>query len=153
MLLLLLHAFPNALPDGLECFEVSQRLGKSIVEFRQDFFLYGFNSDPVGECLAGEALILRVLGIGNLKSALLTRVGAAQVLGELGKGIGAADFDHHVVHLRALAAAFFRSAGKADLREVPLRQGTTLYRVKSGMLLAQPCELSLYFFVAHAYFG
>ena len=98
--------------------------------------------DFVGQGLAGETLVGEVVGVLHVELLVVAGLGAAQILGELGDRVLAADFDHDFVDFDRLVLFAFlvlgRNAAEADHSEIAIGDGAVVFdSVVGGVLQAQ----------------
>ena len=126
-------------------------LAKSSFSSGRFFLLNGLNLHGVDERLAGQALVGDVLGITHFELALVSGIGAAQVLGELRNCVLAADLDQHFIHVHGLGfiVAVFWFAVHGSLGEVAFGQRPSFHRRIGGVLLAHAVQGLFDFFVFH----
>ncbi len=104
--------------------------------------------------MPARRLSAKVVGVLHFEAALLARLGAAQVLGELRNGILSANLHHDLVHFDGLGIgvllAFLGRALKADDGKVAIRQRTFfLHGAVGGVLLPQVIERVFHVLFAH----
>src|SRR5215472_1292036 len=143
------HAFADALPHHVHACELlAQFSGERVIQLGQRLLLQPQHLDCIVERLASQALVGRVLRIGNFEGALVARRGAAEIFRELGHGVLARDLHQDVVHVDRLAFAVLGLAVQGDLGEIAVGEGAAFDGTVGGMLLAEVVERLFDFLVA-----